>query len=128
MHEECEVVAYVKSRRQVVAVQEFRVPIAIPASPARAAFVYETRRVPRFERSLDLEQTRVVEHVRSQAREAGYRFRVVDLGRVNPIVRRIWRWRLGVEELPVVIWKGTCVSSRANEPRPDAWQRASIRG
>ncbi len=115
MSEECEVVAYVSSRVVAEDVAQWRVPMVVRAGIYATLTSTETRQAVRYTRRLEQDQSKIVEHAREQANEAGYKFRVVDLGRIHPLMRVIQRWRLGVEELPVVLWKGTCVPRRGAE-------------
>lgn len=122
MSEACEVVAYVRSERFVVAAREIRAlrPVTTTLAgpilvPVRAAAVTHGRRLP-------AEHAAALDEARGLAAEARGTVRIVDLGRSNPLARAVLLWWLGTPALPAVVVKGACrwegIGSGPRTPAP----------
>jgi hypothetical protein len=77
----------------------------------------------RWEDRRDPVQEAALERARRQAAAARIPFRVVDVRRLNPFRRILLARALRAREFPIILWKGPCVSARADEaadPRPSS--------
>ncbi len=123
MPDACEVVVYVRSRRVATGAVEIRGLIPLVGTLSTPAYApVRTVRLSYAVR-LDEAQRRILAEGRRLAADTGRSFRIVDLGRGNPIRRALRLWRLGRPRLPVVILEGPCAWQplvRARGPREAA--------
>lgn len=121
MSRSCEVVAYVRSERVVVAAREIRGIRPVAATLAEPAYTVWRGAVVEYERRLPREHAAALTEARRLARETGGSVRIVDVGRTNAAVRLIRLRLLGRPALPAVVVKGPCLWDRMGaNPDPAA--------
>jgi hypothetical protein len=125
MRDDCEVVAYVRSRRVAVEARRVRVPVGVSLG-VRAHTAVENRTFVRYARTLDSLQSRALSEAHRVAEGYGHAVRVVDLGRVHPLLRGLRSLFLRSKAFPVVVWRGPCF--RALRGNADGSSRGASSG
>lgn len=108
MSEACEVVAYVRSERVVVAAREVRGIRPVVATLGGPAYAALRGAVVTYGRRLPREHAEALNEARRLAQETHGSIRIVDVGWAHALARVIWIWLLGRPALPAVIVKGSC--------------------